>query len=454
MSMRTTLCSLFLLLVVVQHAARAQRGADIYHKGVTSAGQVAIGNSDGSRKLNKAPSSLFACGNCHGELAQGRAESGVIAPAISWQQLSQTWRSKADLISPRKAYDLEAFANVLRNGIDSNGANISGVMPRYTLNDAELNSLAEYLAEVAVVNTAGVDDSTITIEMVFPDDPKLAEMLRRTTQAHFERLNQQGGIYGRSLMFFEPSKHEQVPFCVLDLSMQPSISHPISEIVLAIFSSQPSAENHFALYQHPLIDNASQQRSLLQAVDRQGLQAISVAESGLEKALQKFAQMSKSERLSSVLIHQQSEIDLSSLLKRLSALNQAVNIITDRAAIAASGLPLLTPYKGKIYLASPPGLDWVSTGGGRQLLEMAAERTDSNMVPREFSENLSSRVWALALQKLLITALQQGGRDLTTATFLQALQSQVDLQTDLTPPISYSAIRRVGSDVVDLQRVH
>ena len=454
--MRTILSSLLLLLLLVlQHPLRAQSGADIYHKGITRAGQVAIGNSDGSRKLNKAPSSLFACSNCHGERAQGRVESGVVAPAISWQQLSQTWRNKVDLISPRKPYDLAAFAKVLRDGIDANGEKLSGVMPRYSLSQAEVRNLADYLTEVSVANSAGVDDSIIAIAVEFPDDQQLAEMLRQTTQSYFERVNRHGGIYGRSLKLIEPSNDAEVAFCVLDMSMQVSNSQSLDEIVLAIFSTEPSQENHFALYQHPLSNNASQQNSLLQAVQKQGWQSVLIAEVGLEGALQQLTQMSESDQLSSALIHRQSEINLVALLKRLSALNLHVNIVTDRAAIADSGgLPLITSYQGMIYLPSPPGLGWVNPSGRGQLLEIAGEGVENKALGKELGDNLLSRTWALALHKLLITTLEQSGKDLTTVRFLQALQAQVDLQTDFAPAISYSTIRRIGSDVVDLRRVH
>lgn len=110
----------------------ASLGEQIYRDGVGSSGRVTY---------TKGPDWLrFAgpgCLVCHGERGQGLTvqASGVTgaAPAITWKALTE------------RGYDETAFRRALLTGVDPHGRELIDYMPRWQLDEAELEALVAYL---------------------------------------------------------------------------------------------------------------------------------------------------------------------------------------------------------------------------------------------------------------------------------------------------------------------
>ena len=430
--------------------ANAQAGKQIYHQGITNSATVAIGNSDDSRKNNLAPSTLFACSNCHGERAQGRKEAGLIAPDISWRRLSQGWRRDGGTVKPRIPYDLTSFKEALTRGIAADGHRLDGSMPRYVLDEAEIASLVHYLQRVEGNSTKGVTDSTINIGVIFPEHSELANALVETTNLYISRAINSGGIYSRKLRLLDAENSEEALFCVLDLRMRLDKKILTDSIYLSIFQTSEEQPDNYALYHHPLSVSRYTEGYITAAIVRRGWLPIIVESPSITDTGDRLKTLTDSELRTAALLHYSTSIPLGELINLLNHEGLNPHIVISKSALNETSFKTISRYPGRVYVADPAGMESVSKPGQSQLMELA----ENSEAATSFSQFLPMRLWTLSLFKLLTTSLQQSGRDLTLARFSDALQSQVDLQTDFGPALSYSRSRRVGSNLVILNRLH
>ena len=107
-------------------------GEQIYRDGVGVSGRLQY--SQGPDWLRFAGP---ACLVCHGERGQGlTVQAGDVtgaAPAITWRALEA------------RGYDEAAFGRALRSGVDPHGREFIAYMPRWDLDEAELQALVAYL---------------------------------------------------------------------------------------------------------------------------------------------------------------------------------------------------------------------------------------------------------------------------------------------------------------------
>ena len=118
-------------------------------------------------------------------------------------------------------------------------------------------------------------------------------------------------------------------------------------------------------------------------------------------------------------------------------------MVIDNLYSAPQNQSALTDYPATVYGLSSPGPESVSNQGRVAYTRLAQEGHFSG-------QYLSARLWSLTLMRLLTTALQQTGKNVTQDIFNQVLQSQLDLQTDFGPLLTYTANRRIGNSSVRL----
>ncbi|MGH8477433.1 MAG: c-type cytochrome, partial [Methylococcales bacterium] len=173
-----------------------------------------------------APMALFTCAQCHGDRAQGRQESGIRAPGLTWDELSKPYAVPSGQHRRRAPYNRETFARALILGIDPSGNELSPPMPRYRLESDEVAAMIEYLANIDRESVIGIDGQTIRLRLRLaaglPEKPMITRGLDRFVQAFVHKINRQGGIYRRqlSLSLTAPNGIAQDPpaFILLDLS--------------------------------------------------------------------------------------------------------------------------------------------------------------------------------------------------------------------------------------------
>ena len=411
----------------------ADSGAAIYEHGETVASKVFIGT-------NKAPSTLFPCINCHLGRGTGSKEAGIIAPNITWNQLIQPYRKDFNGTRKRTSYGFDSFKKALLEGINSDAESLSNSMPRYLLSDEEIQSLIIYLQQIDQRTQRGVEDTKIHFWLRLPENPEMADILRDTVSVFVNEFNNQGGVYRRQLLMHEYTTEEAAyasVFCILDLRMlyvqdQADLHHEM--IVVGVFSPDHIADTAYFLYSHPATYD------LLKSVlaKEYGWHPLEIKNQDLDSIVKTLKVLNAARINSTVLIHQSGNRSLKSLIESLKAAQTYPRILTDLQALSPHIEQLIAHYPAPVFTITPPGPESVSEQGRRILHRLSTLFKG----PKHY---FAARLWSLALMNLLVTTLQQSGRELNKDEFIKVLQSQVDLDTGFSPPLSYSANRRTGN---------
>ena len=141
---------------------------------------------------------LFPCANCHGRWGKGSQEGGVVAPNITWSQLSKPYNIATTNGRYRAAYNHEIFARVIRTGIDSAGQNLATIMPRYNYTEAQIKALLKTLKQLSKQSVIGVESDTIKIGLVL-GQLQQRDLIIKLMQSYFQQINLNGGIFQRKI---------------------------------------------------------------------------------------------------------------------------------------------------------------------------------------------------------------------------------------------------------------
>lgn len=173
-------------------------GERMYRDGLLSDGSTLKGYVRGDVEVD---STMFSCTNCHARGGLGSVEGQVSSPAINGSSLFKPRYLYKDQIKNsisksrgvtrpaealRPAYTDETLAAVMRGGIDPTGRELLPVMPRYNLNDHEMQILVAYLKNLSSTPSPGVTDKTITFATIVTDDVSAVD--RQALLASLETL--------------------------------------------------------------------------------------------------------------------------------------------------------------------------------------------------------------------------------------------------------------------------
>lgn len=113
--------------------ADAASGRQLYERAIAHDGKpLAARHGSGGWRL---PSAAAACANCHGENAEGGREGAVPPPSLRWVRDDATSRL--------------AIRQALREGRGRDGRTLDPSMPRFDIDDADLERLITHLAHLA-----------------------------------------------------------------------------------------------------------------------------------------------------------------------------------------------------------------------------------------------------------------------------------------------------------------
>jgi hypothetical protein len=174
--------SLIPLLGVAVSAAAAPKpaapdtGAALYVDGVLASGQPLLGTRDAGEPLVGVQA---ACANCHRRSGLGSQEARSVIPPITAQFLfhPQTG-TPAEIALPfvpgarpdRMTYTAETLARAIREGIDPSGRQLSYLMPRYALGDADMAALVAHLHALDRRHVPGVSDTDLQFATIITPD--------------------------------------------------------------------------------------------------------------------------------------------------------------------------------------------------------------------------------------------------------------------------------------------
>jgi hypothetical protein len=158
---------------------------------------------------------MFTCDDCHQRSGLGSVEGTVITWPTNGKELYRprrstgAWRppesetAKQDIrksLPPywqiedvRPAYTDESLATVLWTGIDPAGRKLDPIMPLYLLEDKDMAILVNYLKNLSVDLSPGVNETTIRFATVVTDGvpEKDRQTMLSTLQAHIDSHNSQ-----------------------------------------------------------------------------------------------------------------------------------------------------------------------------------------------------------------------------------------------------------------------
>ena len=237
------------------HAASepADIGQAIYLHGILGSGKPLAASRGGGMRIEGADA---ACVNCHQRSGLGTREGNKSIPPITGRYLfhprAATYR---DLDLPyvegiradRDPYTDATLARAIREGLDSEGKPLDYLMPRFTLNDADMTALIAHLKALDQRQVPGVTDTVLHFATIItPDaDPVKRQGMLDVLKHFFADKN--GFTRGPSprllsthVMMFKANRHWQLHVWQLtgppDTWQKQLERHLAEEPVLAVIS--------------------------------------------------------------------------------------------------------------------------------------------------------------------------------------------------------------------------
>jgi hypothetical protein len=135
----------------------------MYRDGVLSSGEPMTALVGGDVPI---VGTQFSCESCHGRSGMGASEGAYVVPPIGAQFLFEPSPQPA-----RPAYDRGSLARLLREGVTPSGRILSPeLMPRYMVEDADIDVLSSYLEVLSASDSPGVDETTIRFATIVTED--------------------------------------------------------------------------------------------------------------------------------------------------------------------------------------------------------------------------------------------------------------------------------------------
>jgi mono/diheme cytochrome c family protein len=399
------------------------------------------------------PATAVPCASCHGRDGHGRAERGIVPANITWAALSAPYAASG---RQRPAYSDTSVIRAVTMGIDAAGNRLDPIMPRFHLTAADAAALVAYLKQLGALPKPGLDDHTLILGTVL-DEPDAA--VGAVLSAYLAAVNQGGGVFGRRL-----------ELRIEHLAPLEAPDHAIAGLVRsdAIFATLA-----------PFI--AGNEREAVAAADAGGMPIIG--------PLTPSSQAAPRSRYVFYL-DGGVEAEARALAGFAATMPGSPSIVDDgtptwhaaadaaATAISAAGAPPAHPASRGPLLwfadrapdhddlssreaillpgalladALPHGAPlpaWIAfAGGSPEFIPDAASEYDAVASGYRLpSDAKPSQRQALAAAAIIVEALRRAGRDVTRERLVDALETLQDFHTGLTPPVSYSTTRRIGSD--------
>ena len=458
------------------------RGKQIYVRGEAPGGKpiTALMGGEGV----EVPATIVPCASCHGADARGRTEAGVRPSNLRWDVLTKPYAAAGERSHP--PYTRATIKRAVTMGVDPAGHKLQAAMPRYRMSLAQMDDLIAYLQKLPQDSDPGLSDDAVRIGVVAPE----GSGARPLVEAYVARINRAGGIFGRhiDLRFPKPA--------AATLTAPHSRGEPAhgglrarsdGEVAAASLQSFIDDERPFAIAIASLIGSEEESESV---IDRNQIPSIAAIATRTPKsrysfhllagireqavALAQYATKRGAARTVIVSPDEQPWRDIAAeviaetklpscqvaeLPTCISATGQPGNPATivlgpeslQREVLRASNALLLIPgaiaaalddlpqsLDGRVAIAVPliPA-DASPTG----IAELHALGTNST------SPTITGTFVSL---QLLIESLRRAGRDLGREKLIDTMESLYDLESGLTPKITFGPNRHTGTNIAHI----
>lgn len=184
---------------------RLKLGERIYREGILPSGRPMEAFVSGDVPVG---GRMFSCLSCHLRSGLGSFEGSIYSPPVNGRRLFMSYNNIAEpvvaddlLMLPfwlrpavrRVPYTSQSLAEAIRAGVDHSGRELNSAMPRYLLNDEDMEILIHYLRNLSNEISPGVTDTSvrfatvITGEVPSADRDFMLSSLRAVVQAYNTR---------------------------------------------------------------------------------------------------------------------------------------------------------------------------------------------------------------------------------------------------------------------------
>lgn len=476
-------------------------GKRLYREGLSASGEALMARVGAADIL--LPASAVPCANCHGADGRGLREGGVRPPDITWPRLSGPYGQRQINGRDYPAYDDAALARAVQEGRDPAHNRLDLAMPRFVLSMADQRNLGAYLKRLADERDPGLQPERLLLGSLLPSSGPLAEegaTLAAVLRGSLERINQAGGIHGRQLQLvvLDPGPDAaSARLALAQLIEQQQVFALLAPLAPALDGEWPALLEQAAV---PLIGAPSwlgpspQSRQIFQPLSGLYEQLVALADyagDGLQArpgpTLVSYPAGSEQGPLAQLLseyLQRQGWQDV-----RLQAFNSAqTTLLQDQASdlrsvfylgpgegfgqlakalhqaggepwlfaassqVAGDIFQLPASFSRRLFLAYPfvPG-DWTPAGRAALTQLRRSQGLDGRHAVLQVS--------AYSAVLLFSEAMKQVGRDASREKLIRALEGLHDIDTGLTPRLSFGPGRRQGLSgahivTVDLPELH
>lgn len=169
----------------VKHTmAAVQQGKRIYREGLLNSGKPISAKTQGNMEVS---GQYLACINCHRRSGFGSYEGGVQIPPIAGRILFPTQTDKSSSAQQPNSHTEASLKQAIRTGITADGRKLNPAMPRYELQDRDLDTLIAYLKTLSVQDSPGADAQSLHFATVVSDgiSPKRRELMLELMRKYF-----------------------------------------------------------------------------------------------------------------------------------------------------------------------------------------------------------------------------------------------------------------------------
>lgn len=450
------------------------RGKTIYTTGTSTSGGAVQALLPGGEP---APARQLPCIQCHRSDGRGGWEAGVVVPNIRPERLGATYGVRDGLGRWRPTYTRELLERAIREGRSSAGDLFQPVMPRYAIEGDDLADLLAYLALLGTEPAPGTDPATVRIASLLPRSGPLASQGRSVglvLERYFAWINERGGVHGRRIVLelvdvggsaeaaraaAQELLEEENVFCIVASGGEgasPAVSGLLDDrdvpvigpLVFPERDPEPSGVFYLIARLEDQIRAAAQ--ALAAEVERVALEASPSLEA---------------QRLASIF-RQEAE-------RRQLAIIESDGELADRVGtFAGQGLETLVVFGDASYarqlleraeqiawqprvvasavilegrLQPPPGgLDLIAPPIGLGLSAAEDEAAFDSLAAGTLPEHRTMGMAAHAAAQVVVAGLENSGREIDRATFLEALEGLTRLETGVMPPVTFGRFERLG----------
>jgi len=465
-------------------------GKRIYFDGESGSGAELMGLV--GREGTSVPASAVTCAGCHGDDGLGRPEGATEPSVVTWSKLTTPYGLTHQSGRKHPAYDERTLARAISDGVDPAGNVLDWTMPRYSMPGEDMKALVAFMKKLETHADPGVTLASVRLGSVLPAKGRLAETgeaIRDVLEAFLREVNSDGGINGRRLQLevaeydsdagngldearrlvesgrvtallsgFAPGAEREIaalaeqarvpfvgPFTTFTPAGAPGsyvfyVVAGVREQARALAehaAREPSIGGGRIAVLHPedeaLAEAARAARDQLLARGKKRVETVGYARGRLDPGTARRLQ----ERGVQAVIFLGGDDDLAALFRGATAASWRPHVLAPGVLVSRALAEAPPAFQGRLLVAYPSGpADEKPATAARFARMQGRGRSEPRLRAAQVSAFTSAAV--------LAEGLRRTGRNLSRDRLVKNLETLVEFETGLAPPMTFGPGRRVG----------